>query len=167
MRSAGYHVRVVAQEDLGWEENPPTLIEFMRRDLRWCQGNMQYWRFLSLMKLKPVSRYQLMLAIVMFIGSPAWIGLLVLATIALVSFDSPAHFMRADLGNVLFAWILLMWFCAEDCDLRRLSAPPGCPPGIRRQRPHHRQFCNRDRLFDRALSHPLDQPHDLSRWVAL
>ena len=35
-----------AEEDLGWEENPPTLIEFIRRDLRWCQGNMQYWHFL-------------------------------------------------------------------------------------------------------------------------
>ena len=79
MRSAGYHVRVLAREDLGWEENPPTLLEFMRRDLRWCQGNMQYWRLLSLPNLKPVSRYQLMLAILMFIGSPAWIGLLVLA----------------------------------------------------------------------------------------
>jgi membrane glycosyltransferase len=110
MRSAGYHVRVVAREDLGWEENPPTLLEFMRRDLRWCQGNMQYWRFLALPALQPVSRYQLMLAIVMFIGSPAWIGLLVLATIALVSFESPAHFIRADLGNVLFGWVLLMWF---------------------------------------------------------
>jgi membrane glycosyltransferase len=109
MRSAGYHVRVVAREDLGWEESPPTLLEFMRRDLRWCQGNMQYFRFLSLDNLKPVSRYQLLLAIVMFIGSPAWIGLLVLATIALVS-DSPAHFIRADLGNVLFAWVLVMWF---------------------------------------------------------
>ena len=110
MRSAGYHVRVLAQEDLGWEENPPTLLEFMRRDLRWCQGNMQYWRFLALPNLKPVSRYQLMLAIMMFIGSPAWIGLLALATIALVSFDNPARFMRADVGNVLFAWVLLMWF---------------------------------------------------------
>ena len=46
MRSAGYQVRVLAREDMGWEENPPTLLEFMRRDLRWCQGNMQYWRFL-------------------------------------------------------------------------------------------------------------------------
>src|SRR5438067_2377943 len=113
MRSAGYHVRVMPREDLGWEESPPTLLEFMRRDLRWCQGNMQYWRFLSLVNLRPVSRYQLMLAIVMFIGSPAWIGLLVLATIALVSFDGPAHFIRADLGNVLFAWVLLMWFAPK------------------------------------------------------
>jgi membrane glycosyltransferase len=110
MRSAGYHVRVVAREDLGWEENPPTLLEFMRRDLRWCQGNMQYFRFLSLDNLKPVSRYQLLLAILMFIGSPAWIALLALATIALVSFDSPAQFIRADVGNALFVWVLAMWF---------------------------------------------------------
>jgi membrane glycosyltransferase len=110
MRSAGYHVRVAAQEDLGWEENPPTLLEFMRRDLRWCQGNMQYWRFLALPNLKPVSRYQLMLAILMFIGSPAWIGLLALATIALVSFDSPARFIRPDAGSALFVWVLVMWF---------------------------------------------------------
>ena len=46
MRRAGYEVRVLPEEDLGWEENPPTLIEFIRRDLRWCQGNMQYWHFL-------------------------------------------------------------------------------------------------------------------------
>ena len=48
MRRAGYDVRVLPEEELGWEENPPTLIEFIRRDLRWCQGNMQYWRFLTL-----------------------------------------------------------------------------------------------------------------------
>jgi membrane glycosyltransferase len=124
MRSAGYHVRVVAREDLGWEENPPTLLEFMRRDLRWCQGNMQYWRLLALPNLKPVSRYQLMLAIMMFIGSPAWVGLLVLATVALVSFDSPAGFIRADAGSALFCWVLVMWFSpkiagAVDLLLRR------------------------------------------------
>jgi membrane glycosyltransferase len=110
MRSAGYDVRVVPQEDLGWEESPPTLLEFMRRDLRWCQGNMQYWRFLLLPNLKPVSRYQLVLAILMFIGSPAWIGLLVLATIALVRSDDPASIMRADAGVALLTWVLVMWF---------------------------------------------------------
>lgn len=113
MRSAGYHVRVVAQEDLGWEENPPTLLEFMRRDLRWCEGNMQYWPFLSLPDLRPVSRYQLVLAILMFIGSPAWIGLLALATIALALCDTPASIIRADAGKVLFAWILVMWFAPK------------------------------------------------------
>jgi len=110
MRAAGYDVRVLPQEDLGWEENPPTLLEFIRRDLRWCQGNMQYWRFLSLPGLKPVSRYQLALAILMFIGSPAWIGLLVLGTFALAFSDTPASFIRADAGMALLVCVLVMWF---------------------------------------------------------
>jgi membrane glycosyltransferase len=110
MRAAGYQVRVVPREDLGWEDNPPTLLEFMRRDLRWCQGNMQYWRLVTLPNLTPVSRYQLVLAILMFIGSPAWVGLLGLATAALVLCDDPANIMRADLGTALIAWVLLMWF---------------------------------------------------------
>jgi membrane glycosyltransferase len=110
MRSAGYDVRVLPQEDLGWEENPPTLLEFIRRDLRWCQGNMQYWRFLSLPGLKPVSRYQLVLAILMFIGSPAWIGLLVLGTLGVAFSDAPQDFIRADAGTALFVCVLVMWF---------------------------------------------------------
>ena len=110
MRAAGYHVRVVPREDLGWEDNPPTLLEFMRRDLRWCQGNMQYWRLVTLPKLTPVSRYQLVLAILMFIGSPAWVGLLGLATAALVLCDDPANVMRGDAGSALIAWVILMWF---------------------------------------------------------
>src|SRR5690242_7700143 len=100
MRSAGYEVRVLPIDGVSWEENPPTLVEFSRRDLRWCQGNMQYWRLLSLPDLKPVSRYQLFLAILMFIGSPAWIGLLVLATMALVSNERPADFISADIGGL-------------------------------------------------------------------
>ena len=39
MRRAGYDVRVLPEEDLGWEENPPTLIEFLRRDQRWLPGH--------------------------------------------------------------------------------------------------------------------------------
>jgi membrane glycosyltransferase len=110
MRAAGYEVRVLPQEDLGWEENPPTLIEFIRRDLRWCQGNMQYWRFLTLPGLKPLSRYQLVLAILMFIGSPAWIGLLVLGTLSAACADAPASFIRPDAGMALFVSVLAMWF---------------------------------------------------------
>ena len=110
MCAAGYDVRVLPQEDLGWEENPPTLIEFIGRDLRWCQGNMQYWRFLTLPGLKAVSRYQLALAIAMFIGSPAWIGLLLLGTLAVAFSDAPASFIRPDAGMALLVCVLTMWF---------------------------------------------------------
>ncbi|HEY7231057.1 MAG TPA: glucans biosynthesis glucosyltransferase MdoH [Pseudolabrys sp.] len=110
MRAAGYHVRVLPEEDLGWEENPPTLLEFIRRDLRWCQGNMQYWRLLVLPGLAAVSRYQLALAILMFLGSPAWMGILVLGVLSLALSDTPADFIRADVGIPLFVGVLVMWF---------------------------------------------------------
>ena len=110
MRAAGYDVRVLPEDGLGWEENPPTLLEFIRRDLRWCQGNMQYWRFVTLPGLKVVSRYQLGLAILMFVGSPAWIAMLVLGVVAMALVDVPANFIRADAGMALFVCVLVMWF---------------------------------------------------------
>ena len=110
MRRAGYQVRVLAEEGGSFEQNPPTLIEFIQRDLRWCQGNMQYWHFLLMGGLKPVSRYQLMFAILMFLGSPAWIGLLAVGTLAVALAGSPAAFIRPDAGLLLFVTVLVMWF---------------------------------------------------------
>jgi membrane glycosyltransferase len=112
MRRAGYEVRVLPEEDLGWEENPPTLLEFIRRDLRWCQGNMQYWPFLVLPGLKWVSRYQLALWLLMFLSSPAWIGMLVIGTAA-VAIKGAGAFIRPDAGAVLFAVVLAMWFAPK------------------------------------------------------
>jgi len=110
MRRAGFEVRALPEDELGWEENPPTLIEFIRRDLRWCQGNMQYWRFLVMPGLKPVSRYQLALAVLMFIGSPAWIGLFVLGTLSVAFAETPANVIRPEAGMILFVLVLVMWF---------------------------------------------------------
>jgi membrane glycosyltransferase len=111
MRRAGYEVRVLTQEDQSWEDNPPTLSEFIRRDLRWCQGNMQYVHFLALPGLKPISRYQLAFALVMFLGSPAWIGLLIVGTLAAAFADAPV--VRPDAGLALFVIVLGMYFAPK------------------------------------------------------
>jgi membrane glycosyltransferase len=113
MRRAGFEVRVLADEDLGWEENPPTLLEFIRRDVRWCQGNMQYWRFLTLPGLKLVSRYQLAFAILMFLGSPAWMALLVLGTSGVIAADRPSAFIAPGPGLAVFILELVMWFAPK------------------------------------------------------
>lgn len=72
MRRAGYEVRVLPVEGGSWEENPPTMLEFAKRDLRWCLGNLQYLKLLDIPGLKPMSRFQLVWAILMFLGLPAW-----------------------------------------------------------------------------------------------
>ena len=110
MRRAGYQVRVLPEEGGSFEQNPPTLIEFIRRDLRWCQGNMQYWHFLFMPGLKPISRYQLAFALLMFLGSPAWIGLLLFGTAALALSGSPSLFIDRGAGTAVFVAALVMWF---------------------------------------------------------
>jgi membrane glycosyltransferase len=82
MRRAGYEVRVLPEERGSWEENPPTMLEFAQRDIRWCQGNMQYIRLLDLPGLYPMSRFQLVWAILMFTGIPAWTLMIALLPVA-------------------------------------------------------------------------------------
>ncbi len=72
MRRAGFDVRLQPVAGGSWEDNPPTVLEYVRRDLRWCQGNLQYIRLLGMPGLRPVSRFQLGWAILMFVSLPAW-----------------------------------------------------------------------------------------------
>jgi len=116
MRRAGYEVRVLVQEGLSWEENPPTLMEFTRRDLRWCQGNMQYWRLLTLPGLKPVSRFQLMFAIQMYLGSPAWMAMTAIGIVLLAVSDTPSSAyvpVGVGAGSALFGVMMLMTFAPK------------------------------------------------------
>jgi membrane glycosyltransferase len=78
MRAAGHEVRVLPIEDGSFEQNPPTLPDFVRRDLRWCQGNMQYLKLMTPRRIRPIGRLQLLLAVMMYLASPFWLGFLVL-----------------------------------------------------------------------------------------
>ena len=86
MRRAGYEVRVLPVEEGSWEENPPTMLDFAKRDVRWCQGNMQYIKLLDTPGLLPMSRFQLVWAILMFVGIPAWT--LMIAALPIVAWQA-------------------------------------------------------------------------------
>lgn len=81
MRRAGYEVRVLAREGGSFEENPPALPDFLKRDLRWCQGNMQYFKLLGMPGLLPVSRLQVLLAILMYMGAAGWVAFILASAV--------------------------------------------------------------------------------------
>ncbi len=162
MRRAGFEVRVLPEEGASWEENPPTLLEFIRRDLRWAQGNMQYWPFLVMAGLQPVSRYQIAFAMLMFLGSPAWIGLLVIGSLA-VAINGPANFIRPDAGWALVRHHAHHVVRAEDRDRARRDLAPRVAQLVRRSRTLHREHDHRDDLLPDALTNHVGRPHDVSR----
>jgi membrane glycosyltransferase len=113
MRRAGYEVRVLPDERGSWENNPPTLVEFIRRDLRWCQGNLQYFRLLRTPGLHPIGRAQLALAIMMFVSSPAWVLFMALAALQVGRTPDTGPMFDPVLGWSLFALIMTMVFAPK------------------------------------------------------
>lgn len=73
MRRAGYECRILPVETESFEDNPPTILDFIKRDHRWCNGNMQYFPLLGLQGLRAMSRFQIFAAVAMYFGGPAWI----------------------------------------------------------------------------------------------
>ena len=105
MRGAGWDVRVIADEFESWEENPPNLPDFIKRDLRWCQGNLQYLKLLGMPGLKPMGRFQLVNAIMMYLGAPASV-IMMLAGLAMIG-DRASGSARAALAFGLY--FLMLW----------------------------------------------------------
>ena len=96
LRGAGWGVRVLPEEDGSREANPPALPEFLRRELRWLAGNMQYWHLLRLPGLRPMGRWQLIQAILLFAGTPLYLLFLLAAATAAATdpvSPFPAHWV--------------------------------------------------------------------------
>ncbi len=108
MRHAGYEVRVLPEEEGSYEENPPALPDFMVRDLRWCQGNLQYFKLVGLPKL-PTSRFNIAFAIQMFIGVAGFILFVVLAAISAVIWPGNVAFPAGSALALYLVW-LFMYF---------------------------------------------------------
>jgi membrane glycosyltransferase len=81
LRAAGWGVCVWADEDGSAEQNPPALPEFFRRDERWMAGNLQYRHLLTDPGFRPMGRWQLVQAILLFATAPLLPVMLALASV--------------------------------------------------------------------------------------
>ncbi len=78
LRRAGWSVHILPEPRGSFEETPPTLIDHVLRDRRWCQGNLQHLRLLFASGLHPLSRFHLLQGAMAYLTSLAWFTLLLL-----------------------------------------------------------------------------------------
>jgi membrane glycosyltransferase len=69
----GWEVRIAHDLAGSFEGLPPTLAEYVARDRRWCQGNLQHLRVLGATGLRPMSRLHLSLGVAAYLAGPAWL----------------------------------------------------------------------------------------------
>jgi membrane glycosyltransferase len=108
MRGAGWHVRVIPDEYESWEENPTNLPDFIKRDLRWCNGNLQYIHLMTMPGLIGMGRFQLVNAIAMYVGAPMNF-LMLLAGLAIALTPNPPD-LATRMAFGLYAIALLLGF---------------------------------------------------------
>ncbi|MFO6463414.1 glucans biosynthesis glucosyltransferase MdoH [Jannaschia sp. KMU-145] len=98
LRRAGWSVRFLPRLRGSYEETPPTLIDHVLRDRRWCKGNLQHLGLLGTRGLHALSRFHLFHGAIGYLLSPLWFLLLTLwamigvsAERSVINYFSPAN----------------------------------------------------------------------------
>ncbi len=80
MVTQGWEVWLAWDIEGTYEEAPPTLVDHLIRDRRWCQGNLQHLWLIFARKLPFSVRMHLFMGIMAYLGSPLWFLFLALGT---------------------------------------------------------------------------------------
>ncbi len=127
LHAAGWKVCCLPDEAGSLEGNPPALPEFMARDLRWAAGNMQYFALLRLPGMTWMGRWQLLQAILLFLGAPLWTGVLVFAAL-----NAATGGAAETPGGWLLALMAVTWamlHAPKLCGYAEVLAKPGLAAG--------------------------------------
>ena len=97
----------------------------------------------------------------MFIGSPAWIGMLVLGTLSLALAETPGDFIRPDAGMALFVLVLVMWFSPKIASVIDLLLRPEARRAFGGTARFLGKLRHRNGLLYSAVSDHVVWPHDI------
>lgn len=123
---AGWEVRIAHDLAGSWEELPPTLHQYVARDRRWCQGNLQHVKVAFSQGFAAMSRLHMAFGIASYLAGPAWLAFVGIGlTLAVVSGSSVVPAQLALGLTLLTATVLLLprllgaLHTLRDRDLRR------------------------------------------------
>ncbi|MGE0222483.1 MAG: glucans biosynthesis glucosyltransferase MdoH [Acetobacteraceae bacterium] len=108
LAGAGWGVRLIPEEDGSAEANPPAFPEFLRRELRWLAGNFEYRHLLGMPGLRPMGRWQLIQAILLFASAPFYVVFLLAAAWAAAT-DTISPFLAGPVLTVMLGWACALY----------------------------------------------------------
>jgi membrane glycosyltransferase len=81
LRRAGWDVWLLPTLGGSYEATPPNLIDHLKRDQRWCQGNLQHILLLFGRGFRLQSRLHMAFGAISYLSSPLWLLLIVLFSV--------------------------------------------------------------------------------------
>lgn len=108
---AGWKVRLAVDLDGSYEEGPENLVDYAKRDRRWCQGNLQHARLLRAPRLRLWSRFIFLQGIMAYLASPLWLLLLIAGVAGTAMPDrgwsNPSSIDAWILAGAVATWLIL------------------------------------------------------------
>ncbi len=79
-----------------YEELPPNLLDELKRDRRWCQGNLMNFRLFLVRGMHPVHRAVFLTGVMSYLSAPLWFMFLALSTALQVvhALTEPQYFLQ-------------------------------------------------------------------------
>jgi membrane glycosyltransferase len=105
---AGWEVRIAHDLDGSWEELPATLPDYVARDRRWCQGNLQHLRIALAAGFKTMSRLHMWVGAGSYLAGPAWFCFTLLGALLAAQSRQPLVPAEYALGLSLATGVLLL-----------------------------------------------------------
>jgi len=104
MRRAGWGVWIAYDLAGSFEEMPPNLLDELKRDRRWCQGNLMNFRLFLARGMHGVHRAVFVTGVMAYLSAPLWFGFLVLSTalLAMHTLIVPQYFVTP--GQLFPVW---------------------------------------------------------------
>lgn len=81
LREAGWQIEMCFDIVDSYEELPNNLINYAKRDRRWCQGNLQHSWFVFSKNMSMYSRFLFFRGIMAYLASPLWLCFFILSSI--------------------------------------------------------------------------------------
>ncbi len=96
MRRAGWQVWMAYDLPGSYEEMPPNLLDELKRDRRWCKGNLINSRLFLWQGLHPAHRAVFMTGIMTYLSAPLWLLALAVSTafVVLQTVIGPQYFVQ-------------------------------------------------------------------------
>ena len=98
MRRAGWGVWIAYDLPGSYEEMPPNLLDELKRDRRWCLGNLINSRLFFAHGLHPAHRAVFVTGVMAYLSAPLWFLFLVLSTVLLAvhTLTEPTYFVSPN-----------------------------------------------------------------------
>jgi membrane glycosyltransferase len=90
LRRAGWQVWMAPDLGGSFEEPPPSVYDYLKRDRRWAQGNLQHARVLIAQGIPLPSRLHLLMGVMSYLSSPLWLAMLLVSALSFMPYGAAA-----------------------------------------------------------------------------